>query len=561
MLKKLIHKKSLAIILIFTLLLVSINSIVSNIIQHKISDLLVKENSKYYVTTVEEVHFKALKRSIVLNNVFLSPTSKSFSNLKNKKTKNPNLQKIQISSLELNGIHLLKILFKNKIEINNLIINNLLFQEFKNSKIKSPPKKDLNIDSIYIKNINGFKINKINVNNLIFQITDVSTNKISFQNKPVSFNLTGFELEEYKDDYFRLFPLNNKFEIDKINIDFPDKKYNFSMEAVTVEFEKDIVNIKNLSYNPLIKRTDLSNTYKFNTAIFNVKVEDVKLYNFSIGKLIANKGLFIDSISIFNLDLKIYKDKRKPFDLEKRPTLPHLALKQMKTPLLIQKIKISNSNILFEQRLEKGDLLMTVSLDKLNANISNISSIKKYRESPLKVHLTSKLMNSSNMKIDITMPLKNGQDMFYFNGSLSPTKFKYFDSVIVPAIGIKILQGDLDHLSFSASANSTSSNGKMTLLYHDLEAEVFKSKSNEENKFLSWTVNHVVHTSNPNKKGHKREAIMHTERVIYKGYINYLWKTIQSGITNTIAPMGKTTDKAKAKNERKAKRQHKKNKN
>jgi len=165
------------------------------------------------------------------------------------------------------------------------------------------------------------------------------------------------------------------------------------------------------------------------------------------------------------------------------------------------------------------------------------------------------------MKIDIIMPLKNGQDMFYFNGSLSPTKFKYFDSVIVPAIGIKILQGDLDHLSFSASANSTSSNGKMTLLYHDLEAEVFKSKSNEENKFLSWTVNHVVHTSNPNKKGHKREAIMHTERVIYKGYINYLWKTIQSGITNTIAPMGKTTDKAKAKNERKAKRQHKKNKN
>ena len=561
MLKKLIHKKSLIILLIFTLLLVSINIIVSKIIQHKISDLLVKENSKYYVTTVEDVQFKALKRSIVLSNVFLSPSSTSFINLKNNKTKNPNLQKIQISSLELNGIHLLKILFKNEIEINNLRINNFLFQEFKNSKIKSLPKKNLNIDSIYIKNINGFKINKINVNNLIFQITDVSTNKITFQNKPVSFNLTGFELEEYKVDYFRLIPVNNKFEIDKINIDFPDKKYNFSVDAVTVDFVKDIVNIKNLTYNPLIKRMDLSNAYKFNTAIFNVKVENVKLYNFNIAKLIANNGLFIDSISLFNLNLKIYKDKRKPFDLEKRPALPHLALKQMKTPMLIQKIKISNSNILFEQRLEKKDLLMTVSLDNVNAKISNISSIKKYRESPLKVHLTSKLMNSSEMKIDITMPLKNGQESFYFNGSLGPTKFKYFDSVIVPAIGIKILQGELDHLSFSGSANNISSNGKMNLLYHDLEAEVFKSKSTEENKFLSWTVNRVVHNSNPNKKGHKREAVMHTERIIYKGFINYLWKTIQSGITNTIAPLGKTTDKVKAKNERKVKRQQKKNKN
>jgi hypothetical protein len=452
------------------------------------------------------------------------------------------------------------VLNKN-IEIEKLKINDLLVKQFKNTKIKSPPKKDFNIDSIYIKNINGFKINKISVNNLTFQITDVSTDKISFQNKPVSFNLTGFKLEEYGDDYFRLRPVNNEFEIDKINIDFPNKKYNFSIDAVSVDFEKDIIHVKNLTYRPLIKREALANEYKFNTEIFNLKVGDVKLFNFDFGKMIANKGLFIDSISLSNFDLKIYKDKRKPFDFEKRPTLPHIALVEMKTPLLIQKINISNSNILFEERLEKREMLMTINLDHVNAKISNITSIKKYRGNPLKVHLTSKLMNSSDMRIDITMPLVNTQNKFYFNGSLGPTKFEYFDSVIVPAIGIKIFNGELDHLTFSASADNISSNGKMTMLYHDLEADVLKSNSTEENKFLSWTVNHVVHESNPNKKGHKREAVMHTERTIYKGIVNYLWKTIQTGITNTIAPMGKTTEKAKAKNDRKLKREQKKNKN
>jgi len=422
-----------------------------------------------------------------------------------------------------------------------------LFQKFKNDNIKKKPKKKLNIDSIYIKNLNGFKINKISVNNLIYQVTDVSTNKISFQNKSVSFNLSGFELEEYENDYFKLKPVNNKFEIKKINIDFPKKKYTFSIDAVSVDFEKDNIFIKNLTYKPLVKKDVLANEYKFNKEVFDLNIKKINLYNFDIGKILKNEGLFIDSIYISNLNLKLYKDKRKPFDLNKRPALPHIALKQMKTPLLIHKINISNSNLFYEEKLEKKELSLIVTLNNINSQISNISSIKKYRENPLKVNIKTKFMNSSDMNVDINLPLKNGQNTFYFNGSLGPSKFKYFDSVIIPAIGMKILQGDLDGLTFSASADDFSSSGKMTMLYHNLEAEVFKSKSTENSKFLSWTVNHVVHKSNPGKNGKIREARMHFERTKYKGIVNYIWKTIQGGLTNTIAPMGKTTNQSKEK--------------
>jgi hypothetical protein len=550
-LKKLIHKKSLIFLLIFIIILLFINTIISNIIKRKISELLLKEKSKYYVVQVDGVQFNLLKRSIVLNNIFMSPTSNSFSNLKNKKTDKNALEKIHMSSVELNGIHLLKILFYNRIEINTLKINNLLFQKFKNDNIKKKPREKLNIDSIYIKNLNGLKINKISVSNLIYQVTDVSSNKISFQNQSVSFNLTGFELEEYENDYFKLKPVNNEFEIDKINIDFPDKKYNFSIDAISVDFEKDNIFIKNLTYKPLIKKVALANEYKFNTEVFDLSIKKINLYNFGIGKILKNEGLFIDSVSVSNLDLKLYKDKRKPFDLNKRPVLPHIALKQMKTPLLIHKINILNSNLFYEEKLEKKELSLIVILNDINSQISNISSIKKYRENPLKINIKTKFMNSSDMNVDINLPLKNGRNKFYFNGSLGPSKFKYFDKVIIPAVGMKILQGDLDGLTFSASADDFSSSGKMTMLYHDLEAEVFKSKSTENNKLLSWTVNHVVHNSNPGKNGKIREARMHFERTIYKGIVNYIWKTLQSGLTNTIAPIGKTTNQSKKKEKNK----------
>ena len=51
---------------------------------------------------------------------------------------------------------------------------------------------------------------------------------------------------------------------------------------------------------------------------------------------------------------------------------------------------------------------------------------------------------------------------------------------------------------------------------------------------------------------------MKFERVLYKGFGNFLWKTLQNGIVNTIAPFGMTTEKEAAKKKRKLKRRERK---
>jgi len=471
------------------------------------------------------------------------------------------LDKIAVSSIKFEGIHLLKILFNNNIKINQLQLHDVLIQEFKNDKIKESKKKvknNFDIDSIYLKNLNGFELGEINVNHLVYQVIELPSDKIIFQNNPLNFDVTGFKLESIGDHYFKLKPVKDKLEINKIKIDFPDKQYSFSVDAISVNFENNIINIKKLSYKPLIDKVSLGNTYKYNTEVYNLNIEEINLYNYDLPKTIGNEGLFIDSISISELDMDIYKDKRKPFNLNRRPILPYLKLKQMKFPLMIHKIQISNSKLSYEEQLEKKDIQMQVSMSDLNLQINNITSIEEYREKPLKVVLNSKFMDKAPVNINMTFPLTDNQNTFYFNGKLGASKFSYFDSAIFPALGLKILKGDLNSLTFSASADNDSSNGKMTLLYDNLEAEVFKHHSLEENKFLSWTVNTVVHKSNPSKNKEIREAIMHFDKTIYKGLGNYFWKTLQSGIVNSLLPGGKTTEKVNAKKERKLKRKKKK---
>ena len=87
----------------------------------------------------------------------------------------------------------------------------------------------------------------------------------------------------------------------------------------------------------------------------------------------------MDSVEINKLSVEIYKDKRKPFDLSKRPKLPHQLLKQMQTPLLIQKVSLKESDLIYEEKLEHKDVLMKATMMDMKVNMYNISSIKKHR--------------------------------------------------------------------------------------------------------------------------------------------------------------------------------------
>jgi hypothetical protein len=389
-------------------------------------------------------------------------------------------------------------------------------------------------------------------------VINITSDEITFENKPMSFEFSGFKLEKIQDQVYRLKPVENLFEIKNIEVSFPNKQYAFSIEKLRFNFEESLLNFINLSYKPLINKVKLANSYPFNTEVYDLNIKDMKIFNIDLHKLVENKGVFIDSILISRLSIDIYKDKRKPFDESKRPKLPHDLLKKMDMPLLIHKISLDSSQMDYEERLENKDILLKVNMTELSAHINNVSSIKEYRDNPLNIDIHAKLMGKADLNLNMTLPLQDDQNTFYFSGQLGASELKFYDSAIIPAVGLKILQGNLETLTFKASANDFNSNGTMIMKYSDLEAEVFKHKNTDKSGFLSWSVNTLIHKSNPGKNGDLREVTMNFDRVMYKGLGNFLWKTLQSGIVNTIAPFGMTKEKADAKKIRQAKREKKK---
>ena len=518
-----------------------INSIISFVIENKITEILLKNESKYYSAQVENSEFRLLRRSLVLNNISLIPKQEILDSLKQNTSKKSKLEEITLSSVKFEGIGLTNVLFNNKIHIKTLEINDLYVKTIqREEKTKAhKERKSLNLDSIFIKKLRGFRIDEIAVNDFVYEVINVETNKTTFKNEPLNFVSSGFKLVGFNKNYFKLSPVEDAFEISKIELSMNAKNYNFSIDNIAFNFKERLVAIKKLSLKPQISKFELAKSYTFCDDVYDVDVEEFKIYNFNLNKLLNNEGVFIDSVYVSGLDIELYKDKSKPFDISKYKELPHIVLQTFGLKPLLEVIKVTNSNVLIEEHLAKRDSLMVVTLNNIDATIQNITSIEALRAHPMLVDLTADLMGNASLKLHMNFPLKNNSNRFSFNGNLGASKLKLYDSALFPVIGLKVLSGNLNSLVFHATANSISSNGSMTMLYDNLSADVFKANSFEENKFLSWTVNSVIKKSNPNKHNKTRVAAIKFERDTYKGLGNYIWKTILSGITNSIAPGGK----------------------
>ncbi len=531
-------KKLLLTLLIVIGLISGINYISSALITKKVNDILVKNNA--FQNGVEYIKIDLWNQSVKIINPRFAPNQEKLDSLANSNLDTNHLENFASSSIEFNGVGFWKLLTKMEIEIDELTFNDFTIHQFQNSKIKDrKPKKDIqfDIESISIKEINYLEIESISFKNFNYRVYDLGDRKLTFQTNKIDLNASGVKLVKVRDTTFKLLPTKDKFAIKDINLSFEKSHYNFNIGELSFDFINRSIEVSDLKLHPSIPKKELAKKYKFNNDIYSVDIPKLEFKGISLKRFIKDNDVFIDTIILSNLDLKLFKDKHKPFDTKKRPKLPHTALKKMSMDVDIKEIQIIASNITLEELLADNNLEMQIPISELNANIYNVSNIRE--NTPMTINASASIFDSKQASLEAIFRMENNTDDYFFKGELKNTHMSIFDRALFPVLGLKILSGKIDNLSFYANGDSESATGKMTFEYHDLKAEVFKKDSDDANKFLSWTVNRVIHKSNP-RKGSKYpvEVDLEFERVKHKGMGNIFWKTIQDGLIKTIAPIG-----------------------
>ncbi len=536
------------ILVFLAILVMAANLIIGHIIGNKVREALDKQKEKNYHIAIRTVRANILTGNINLKDLSITPDSLFLERLKKGDANKSSAVELTIPTLRFAGINLFE-----AISSQTIILRKILFKKAhlkmifgKKPKIKPPIKEQtkLDIDSIYIAGIDGIEIGSIFFDRCKLEIYDLVNDKVLLENNELEFEIKDFYLQELEgdQDYFSLHLENIKLDLKKEKFMIPGGNYSLFFGHIYFDLTESLLELEDMQFKTTYKdKYELARKLKYTSEIYDISVKRIKISSIDIRRLINTGELVIDSIDVEQLNLSILMDKRLPFNKERRPKLPNEALQSMKLPLYIGKMSLKDSYIKYQEKMESAKDLMTAILGSLDTQISFATSIKDSIKTgkSLIINMQAKFMENTPLTLNFVFPLNSRVDTFFYAGHLSSAKMNGFNKASLPALGLKFKKGDLKEINFNGSANATISKGTMVMLYSDMEAEFVKKKAAEKNKFMSWAANTVTYSSNPGKNNKLRTASMEFERVPYKGFGNFMWKTLQTGIMRTVIPSSK----------------------
>ena len=556
----------LAIVLV---LMFSVNFILNNVVSNIVANQIEKINKEGEVTLqVGKIRINVFTGSLKISEISIKPDSLYFEGFKDGKTNKPSTSMFYMSDLKIRGFSIYNVLVNEEIIANKIIANGLsmtLFKSGNEKKEKGNKNKEAEkVDSIFIKGFQKIEFKSIVFDDFDFKIIDVHSTDTLFEYKEKEMEILGFRLDAQPevDNYFKMYKDDLKINFKEQEIDTKGGNYKIIFKDLKYSYSTSSILISNFSLKPTKDKAELASTFPYNSEVFNVQTNEICLKGFHLDSIILTGIIAIDSVVVDGLDLGIYKDQRKPFNLNKRPLFLNQTFKRMKDPLHIGTVIVKNSKFKYLEKHENMEGLMTVDFSDLNAEIKFITSIKDSLDSgkDLTVNVKANLSNVAPINLDIFMHYKTWNDSYSYSGSVGKANFTAFNPAIYPATGMKFEAGVLNSIQFKVHGTPKGTTGEMSMLYSGLKATLIKEK--KVKKGLSWIANSVLIKSNPNPKGKLFLALVETERVAYKGFGNVLWKSVQSGLMNTIIPAGKQATSAKIKKQqiREASKEDKKEK-
>jgi hypothetical protein len=145
-------------------------------------------------------------------------------------------------------------------------------------------------------------------------------------------------------------------------------------------------------------------------------------------------------------------------------------------------------------------------------------------------------MDSCQMKVKMVYEMDNTDNLFTAEGHLNPFNMQILNPVLEPLAMVSIRSGKVDQFNFKFIADKNKASGLLYFGYDDLRISVLELKdgNTKEARLASFLANSLMLKSkNPRGKELTPDEIFF-QRDQKRSVLNYWWKSIFSGIRNTL---------------------------
>ncbi len=441
-------------------------------------------------------------------------------------------------SLKLSGVNSDEIV-KNKnlsvdsIECKEINLYEFPFESLKTTKSSKPERTD----STGFKNVYGVRMNYLNfpkVTFIPFAKSKYSLGNIAIKLKDVRAGQV-VSLQTHPMDFVR----EAEVGVDRFTLQSKDGSYNFDFKNILINSLQQQLQISSFSIIPKLGERQFAAGFHFQKDRYDLRLSGISLSNIDMNSLIDSR-LVASQLLIQSTNAVIYRDLHKP--LEKKSKVgnyPSQLLTSLSTPVLISKAVLNNANIVYRENEKVSDSIGVINFANSTLTISNITNMPEEisKNNRMSISFDTKILGSIPLKGNFTFILNSNNGDFLASGQAPAFDAAILNKVSIPMGLIKVNKGNINSLDFHIKGNDSSAKGDFVMKYDDLKVDVLKrdKKTGEIKKrgLVSLAANAIVKNSNPDN-GNLRKVNPEFERDIYKSFFNLVWKTVFTGMKETV---------------------------
>ncbi len=521
-------------------------------IENKANNLLSTDLINHYAISYDSLSINIFKSEVKILNLKITPDTSGI--LESSFESVVKFINFSADSILINDLNLRKYLLRNTIKLDHLSFYSphISYNIQENNKASRQEDKAAgNPDSTFTETNNKRKqITKIHLDNLgiftgsfEFHKTNTRASSFSIGEIDIHVNNAAYDLSADTSLTDALSLEDLSFYLKPEHISLPGDEFKLKINEISGSTISNSVLIKSVSFSPKAGKLELGKIKGVQTSWISLNLEEISLSGFDLPEMIQGKKIKLEKVKLNKGDLFIYEDKNLPSKADKYKKLPHEALLDLKMPLKISSLEVTNSSIRYENLPEKAKKSSYITLDSLNAKAGNITNMEEAIKINNSITLTGNflLYNQGLANVIINLPLDKNKNSFSFSGQLDTMDLKILNPIIEPELRLRIKSGNLHQLTFNAFADSVRSTGAMQMEYDKLKLNFLRKKSilyelSPVQWLWSGLANNLIYKKNPQQDMPARTGSMNFERDPNKGIFSYIVRILAEGLINIILP-------------------------
>ncbi len=501
-----------------------------------------------YRIDFKSINLNVITGSLALRDVTLIHDTAVFDSLKKKQLAPAHTFELKLKKLQISRVGILTAYFKKRIDVNEIILQKPSINMIFNKVTKKPDtlKDEKSLYEQISKTFKSVHVKSIRIVDADFDyINKTAAKKTKNSIKHLDITINDFLLDSLSgNDTTRFYYTKDaSFQIAGYKSVTKDKMYNMKVDTIKGSTASKKITVKGFKLTPLYDELTFARKYNVQKDRYNLSFDKIEFNGVDFIGLNTDQKLHAKSLRIgpANVEVFMSRESPPPPGFDKGQNYPHMALKRLNMPTLIDTVKLRNVNVKYAEFNPASKKTGSVDFKAITGNILNLTndSLQLSKKKHAMADLNTLLMGTGklNVKIDFNLSDKNGA--FAYSGSLGRFDMKNLNPLSKSLGLVEIESGNIQHLDFKANGNLRSASGSMNMLYTDLKVKLLSDnidgEGTKEKGFLSFLANAIlVKNENPQKGEAPRTANMTNTRINSASFFNLMWKTLFVGIKDIV---------------------------